>query len=479
MSNKVVKMKKIVKVLILWFCVLLFLSTVKIFSYNNILAKEGEKTTEDTFNNTTNENNIFFNSLRIQIKKFINFGENIIDGLTKDNKFGIITRCYFEAGNIYDIYADRDVSIYSQSFRIPFGEITNNGVIIIGGDARYLSASDVSPIDVVIKRSIDYGNSFFDTQIVMEKSNIPGVTNARVGDCTILVDRDTNRVFLFALRQDTDKGWQAREATWRYKCNNYDDAKARMVYKYSDDDGATWSEEISLEGIIDKESEITAFGGIGKGITMHDGTLVLPIQVKMISDNYNSDEPDENGRFYIQSTILYSKDHGNTWTRGKMIPATTIEPTIVEIENGTLLINCKTMNHKYRLLYTTNDLGLTWNALNVTSLQDPLCKGSMDKILDTNGTSLILFANPDSANVRHRMTLKISENGIDWNSFLCFYKLESGGYSCIFHDDEFIYLVYEVSGYSLCFTRIPQEFLRMSTIGENLVTELFETIQEN
>ena len=143
--------------------------------------------------------------------------------------------------------------------------------------------------------------------------------------------------------------------------------------------------------------------GPGRGITMEDGTLVFPIQ-------------------FIDKTripnagIMYSKDHGKTWTIHHHARTNTTEAQVAEVEPGTLMLNMRDNRGGSRAVYTTQDLGKTWkeHESSRTALIEPVCMASLisvkakDNVL---GKDLLIFSNPNSTNARKDMTIKISLDG--------------------------------------------------------------------
>ncbi|MBD1379232.1 sialidase family protein [Metabacillus arenae] len=332
---------------------------------------------------------------------------------------------YIESGNI-STYFTKDVDFDSYYFRIPFCEITNNNVVIAGSDIRYDSSSDHDRIDVGIARSNDFGKTWLDKRVLFPNNEI--VYNSRKMDATILVNRNTNRVFIFALVFDMIKPWTEatkQETVWDF------------VYKYSDDDGATWSNEISLKSLFTSDSNIKfVWGGVGKGITMNNGTLVLPIQIK--NDTGHS----------IQSSLIYSTNNGATWQwKGVRVPASTSEANIVEYENGKLLINARS-GISARRMYTTDNLGFTWipHVTDRNTLIEPVgCQGSFDKI-ETSDKTLGLFLNPYSTVRRENLVLQATLDFINYYPVYTLYKGQVDGYSCLTNYNGRIIAAIEKSG---------------------------------
>lgn len=329
-----------------------------------------------------------------------------------------LCRTYFAAKEDFD----------SAYFRIPFCEITNNDVLIVGGDVRYDGVSDMGNIDVGIARSLDHGRTFVDKQIVLK--NHREVENSRIIDACILIDRMTNRVFLFGHCINSNEFWE--------RVSTPGQIEAYMVYKYSDDEGLTWSEEISLEHLKD-DSMVSLFPAPGKGITMSNGILVVPCQIR-------TDEKE--GRPSIQSCIIISKDHSKTWEfKGGRVEGFSSECQVVELDNGELMLNCRSYA-SYRCVYLSKDLGQTWGAhsTNCNTLVEPYaCQASLDKT-HINEESVYVFCNPNSLQERDHITLKISQDTVNWQEARLLVEERTDGYSCICSKKDTLYIAVERTG---------------------------------
>lgn len=66
----------------------------------------------------------------------------------------------------------------------------------------------------------------------------------------------------------------------------------------------------------------------GNGITLRDGTLVMPTQGR-----------DATGLPF--SNIIFSKDHGKTWTVSSHARTNTTECAVAELADGSLLLNMR------------------------------------------------------------------------------------------------------------------------------------------
>ena len=96
------------------------------------------------------------------------------------------------------------------------------------------------------------------------------------------------------------------------------------------------------------------FQGPGRGNTMSDGTLVIPIQ-------HQEGPLTAHGLTALHSGIAYSTDHGLTWHTHERAHTVTSECAVAEVEPGVLLLSMRDETDTYyrRACYTT-DLGRSW-----------------------------------------------------------------------------------------------------------------------
>ena len=323
--------------------------------------------------------------------------------------------------------------------RIPFCETTNEGTIIVGTDIREETTSDHTKISIGIVRSTDGGLTFNYPQVIIPHTDESPMDRAMDG--TILVDRTTGRIFVFAHRIVTNNIWEDSHTMgdYGYSCE----------YVYSDDDGLTWSSPKSLSDVLisSLKGVVSLFGGVGHGITMEDGTLVLPIQCKMAM--YDDD------RLYnIQSGIIYSNDHGETWhASNSLVPCWSSENMAVEYDSGKIMVNCKSYIGLRRVFVTT-DMGDTWlqHETDAKLIEPFACQGTLHKIGRWG-----FFLNPRNSKTRSNITLQITDDYITWKPVLELSEGTCFGYSCLCNSGKYMYAVTESNGESVIFFRIINE----------------------
>lgn len=323
------------------------------------------------------------------------------------------------------------------AYRIPALGRSNTGTLIAVYDARNANPTDLpGDIDVACSRSFDNGKTWEPMQLAID---FKGEDEAKegVGDPAILVDARTGRIWIAALWAHNGK------SLWDSEPGLKLGTSGQLVLAYSDDDGATWSEprNITADTAPDKDWRVL-FQGPGTGIVTRDGKLVFPAQFL-----------DKDKGFF--STIIWSDDRGETWTVGTGAKYSTCESQVVELNDGSIMINMRNFGTKNfaRSVAVTNDLGKTWTQHEEMSndLPCPICQASLIRIkstLDGDDSNLLAFMNPNSEKARVDMTLKLSEDeGQTWPRSLTLYRPHCYGYSSIVKiDADTIGALYETQG---------------------------------
>jgi sialidase-1 len=338
----------------------------------------------------------------------------------------------------------------SAAYRIPGLVTSNEGTLMGVYDVRYNSSVDLQEyVDVGLSRSTDKGQTWEPMRLPLHFGEYGGLPKAQngVGDPSILVDEKNGTIWIVA-------AWTHGMGNGRAWVNsmpgNSKETTAQLVLTKSVDDGKTWSPPINITEQVKDPTWHFLLQGPGRGITMHNGTLVFPIQFI-------------DGEGVPNAGVMYSKDEGATWTIHNLARTNTTEAQVVEIEPGVLMLNMRDNRGGSRAVSITKDMGRTWteHPSSRSLLPEPVCMASLLYIKATDnvlGKDILLFSNPNSTQHRHHMTIKASLDG--GLSFPEQYQLMldegySWGYSCLtLIDRETIGILYESSVAHMTFQKV-------------------------
>ncbi len=364
------------------------------------------------------------------------------------------------------------------TYRIPGLDTTNKGTLLAIYDARRESGRDLQgDIDIGLSRSTDNGQTWEPMRVVLDMGEWGGLPQKYngVSDACILVDKNSDKIFVAGLWMygvlDTTgkwiKGLDENSTAWEHQWSRKGsqpgwDVKqtAQLLITESSDDGQSWNKPRNLTRMVKEKDWWLWTVAPGHGITLDDGTLVLPGEGR-----------DESGVAF--SNIAYSKDGGLTWKSSNFAGTQTNENMVVQLADGSLLSNMRYPGNRGnmgddngRVVSVSHDLGETWNEhpTSRNALIEPACMASLHKhIYLENGEQkqILLFSNPSDRNSRHHITLKASfDDGETWpkEHWLLLDEGRGRGYSCITSvDDKNIGILYESSRADLVFQRIPLE----------------------
>lgn len=309
------------------------------------------------------------------------------------------------------------------AYRIPGLVTSQRGTLIATYDIRHNNAYDLQEdIDVGISRSTDGGRTWGPMITAMDMGEYGGLPQKEngIGDPCILVDEVTGDILLFAAWTHGKPG----QAAWWSAGDGFEpETTPQLMMSRSTDDGLTWSTPVNLTRQIKQEPWLFTFQGPGRGITMDDGTLVVPFQHQ---------EPDRTPA----AGIMYSRDRGETWTVHEYAKINTTESQVVELEPGVLMLNMRDNRKTGRAVYVTSDMGHSWKAHSSDAqLVEPVCMASIIKVKAADNAlnrDILLFSNPSDGKDRRNMTIRMSlDGGVTWTRSLLIDEGYSWGYSCL------------------------------------------------
>ena len=362
------------------------------------------------------------------------------------------------------------------TYRIPGIVTTGKGTLIAVYDNRYNNSKDLQEdIDVGMSRSTDGGQTWEPMKVIMDMGEWGGNPERLngIGDPAVLYDHTTGTIWVAALWisgfSETDMLW------WASKPGMKPTETGQFVLVKSTDDGLTWSEPINITEQIKDPAWQLFFQGPGAGITLDDGTLVFPAQFKADIGEKALD----GGQYTAHSTIVYSKDGGETWHVGTGAKPNTTEAQVVQLADGSLMLNMRDdLNRRVkdetngRAVAVTSDLGETWTVhpSSNSALPEPNCMASIiDTYVETDGQKkqVLFYSNPNSKEARVNMTIKTSlDGGHTWpeTNQVILNENQGFGYSCMtMVDENTVGILYE-GVKELYFQKVPVEELLGNTL---------------
>ncbi len=337
------------------------------------------------------------------------------------------------------------------TYRIPGVITTKAGTLLAVYDLRHTLWADLPrDIDVGGSRSTDGGRTWQNIGVIadMGDEDEPEAIDNGCGDPCILQDKNTGRIFVLALwshgNNGTPNAGKRQHADGQSKGSDRGlDKKVtgQTVLVYSDDDGVTWSEPRNITSEVKDPEWFYMINGPGAGVTMADGTLVFPVNY-LTTDRKN------------HATVMFSRDNGETWQIKKnTLPAAGSENQVTELGDGRLMMNVRGGN--YRKIYTSNNLGETWETHQLTidqSLSTPACQGDVFQFADKrlgDSENITLISHPWQTTARLDLNIAFSQDHFDnWGRKIV--QPDGVSYSCMTRVNDSLAVIYEaeIPGFS-------------------------------
>ncbi|MCP4261411.1 MAG: exo-alpha-sialidase [Planctomycetes bacterium] len=350
------------------------------------------------------------------------------------------------------------------TYRIPSLLTTKKGTLLAFCEGRKSGRSDSGDIDLLVKRSMDMGKTWSTQQVVWDdKKNTCG------NPCPVL-DQQTGIIWLLMTWNRGDD----REGA--IKKNTSKDTRRVWVCQ-SNNDGLTWSRPNEITKTTKQPGWRRQATGPGVGIQLQKspwkGRMVIPCDHSVVSEN----DPDG-----YNSHVIISDDHGKTWHIGGIVSPKVNECQVVELQNGTLMLNMRNYDRSKttRAIATSHDGGITFSKVTHDPvLVEPICQASFLRytLRSKHDRNRLLFSNPAHAKRgdRRDMTVRMSyDEGRSWPVS----KLLSAGpsaYSCLtILPDDSIACLYEAGQKSpyekIVFSSFTLDWLTGS-VGKNFQLE--------
>ncbi|HOX39251.1 MAG TPA: sialidase family protein [Candidatus Brocadiia bacterium] len=334
------------------------------------------------------------------------------------------------------------------TYRIPSVITTPKGTLLAFCEGRKKNRSDTGDIDLVMKRSSDGGATWSEQSIIWDDG-----PNTCGNPCPV-IDRDTGTIWLpMTWNLGADGEGEIVKGTSKNT--------RRVFITRSDDDGMTWAKPVEITETTKKPEWSWYATGPGVGIQLRfgerKGRLVIPC------DHNTKANPVTH-----HSHVIFSDDHGRTWQLGGATESGANECHVVELDDGSLLLNmrrARVWNEPYRLTSLSADEGATWSPLTFDkALIDPVCQGCMIRY-ELPDRSVILHSNAADGLKRIRMTVRISEDGgKTWafsralhegpTAYSCLTRLPDGSVGCLYEAG--VESPYE----TITFARFPLDWIK-------------------
>jgi sialidase-1 len=315
---------------------------------------------------------------------------------------------------------------------------TTKSTLLAFSEARVGSSTDEGPHHLVLKRSTNQGATWSDN-IYIEEANGAYWKQLGIADrleCwaqpTPIVDRKTGRIFLFYA---FNEGGSEEENTQRF---------THVFYKFSDDDGLTWSERINVTDLLNTKKDgspnkdakgewvrdqngnssdwrgrAVHMPGPGHGLQLKSGRMLMQFWHRVALVTHDGKKVPARERNYGIS-LLYSDDSGQTWKAGPFLgdEFNATESRMVELDNGDIYLNMRTTTEHRgkRAIAIGRNGGLEWKLKGYDHAMPPYSpEDSGLAEMRKDGKQVLLFSHCGRPDRRQQLVLSASlDAGETW-----------------------------------------------------------------
>ena len=309
----------------------------------------------------------------------------------------------------------------TDNYRIPAITTAPNGDLLVAYDERPKDngnqGSDApNPNHIVQLRSTDGGKTWSAPTYIHQGTE----TGQKVGysDPSYVVDYQTGTIFNFHVKS-YDQGWGGSRAGTAPEDRNVIHAEVSS----STDNGWTWTHRTITADITKDNPWVSRFAASGQGIQIHHGAhagrLVQQYTIKTAGGA-------------VQAVSVYSDDHGATWQAGSPVGTGMDENKVVELSDGSLMLNSRASDGSgFRKVATSTDGGQTWSEpVSETSLPDSVDNAQIIRAFpnaapdDPRAKVLLLSHSPNPRPwSRDRGTISMScDDGASWATGKVFHE---------------------------------------------------------
>lgn len=331
----------------------------------------------------------------------------------------------------------------ADGYRIPGIVVTQKGTVLAFAEERP-RYGDADPKSIVVKRSMDSGKTWSENIYIESSNGNFWLQNKKKIDLrdsqdklevwtnpAPLVDNITGRIFIFyALNEGLVDGRNLQRYT-------------RVFYKFSDDDGLSWSDRIEITDILNANeaglpnrdangkwiTDVNGFPcdylgrafhmpGPGHGIQLSNGRLLLQVWNRTALGTFDKGLIPVDERKYGICTI-YSDDNGDTWEYGSSFAHNGLngsESRIAELDDGSIYLNTRYVKERnsHRMIAYSFDKGISWSNIEIDQ-NFPLsntCDAGLIALKNENqNKTLLLYSKNESLEGRKNLVVRLSSDG--------------------------------------------------------------------
>lgn len=300
------------------------------------------------------------------------------------------------------------------NFRIPALAVAPNGDLLAAFDKRPVHGDAPAPNSLWQRRSTDRGRTWDEPTVISagHESEAPGEETG-FSDPSYVVDQETGTLFCFSVFSKNVGVWDSD-----YGHDDEDRGVLSAAVAVSTDSGETWEHRL-ITDVVKPATCRATFASSGAGIQLRYGAHAGRL-VQQYAGFFRGEGENE----IVQAYSVYSDDHGETWTMGTPVGTEMDENKVVELSDGTLMMNSReNVRTGHRWVALSHDGGETWEDLHRDpTLVDPgnnahITRAYPDSPQGSRKSKILLFTHADHApNDRENGTIEVSEDdGATWS----------------------------------------------------------------